>query len=124
MLVLCRKSFKQHFYLLFYFCCKLKRFLHVSLKGEASKALLLRDKSIEGRNETMYCKKKIKLEERRKLCTNLKIITYTRHCIAFTLYTTDLVMEKRVKSLTNTFLRRKKSERIKWVIYIFNKVKR
>ena len=108
MLVLCKRSFKQHFYQLFYFCCKFKRFFACILERGSLKALLLRDKSIEGRNETMYCKKKIKLEERRKLCTNLKIITYTCHCIAFTLYTTDLIMEKRVEKPYKYFLRRNK----------------
>ena len=56
----------------------------------------------------MYGKKMIKLEERRKLCTNLKIITYTCHCIAITLYTTDLIMEKRVQKPYKYFLRRNK----------------
>ena len=71
----------------FRLCYKLKRILHVSLKREPSKpTLLLRDKIYKRTYETMYNKEMIKWVERRKLCTNLKIITFTCLCNAFTMY--------------------------------------
>ena len=108
MLVLCKRSFKQHFYQLFYFCCKFKRFFACILERGSLKALLLRDKIYKRTNETMYNKEMIKWVERRKLCTNLKIITFTCLCNAFTIPRTKFWKREWKTSLTNNFFTERK----------------
>ena len=99
----------------FRLCYKLKRILHVSLKREPSKpTILLRDKIYKRTSETMYNKEMIKWVERRKLCTNLKIITFTCLCNAFTIPRTKFWKREWKTSLTNNFLQKEKYERI-WI---------
>ena len=50
----------------------------------------------ERRNHVQQENDKVGKKEE-SFCTNLKIITYTCFCIAFSMYTMDLIVEKRVK---------------------------
>ena len=72
----------------------------------------------ERRNHVQQENDKVGKKEE-SFCTNLKIITYACFCIAFTMYTMDLIVEKRVKKnqLYKYLLRRKKIQK-NYVCYI------